>query len=66
MSRCPDEQFGCSDCMFRETGLVAGYGFLACKTNDGDGWGVFLVFEHVVLTAESAETLRVPHTECDK
>lgn len=35
--------------------------FFACKTNEGV-MGVFLMFELVVLAAESAESLRVPHS----
>lgn len=60
---CQDEQFGCSDHMFKETGLVAGEFFvifwLAKQTRGMVD--VFLVFVHVVLAAESAESLRVPH-----
>lgn len=51
---CPGEQFGCSK-------LVCLQVFLACKINEGL-MGVFLMFEHVMLAAMSAESLRVPHS----
>lgn len=54
MIACPGEQFGCSK-------LVCLQVLLACKTNEGV-MGVFLMFELVVLAAESAESLRVPHS----